>query len=216
MRALDTKEKQIIDFLLKVRNQHEYSKLQFAYILRQYVDYDFVEWDISEKQEYFEVFKKGCSKKQLSELFFQIVDFLSFIQELERKGYLFTTQLKHQHHEYPRSHFDRNKIEKLPIGYFVKSQDCSYILKEEGDITYRVYGEITSQLEKYLDCVIIPVQPLIDFAENGYRSLEDRRTNKALLAAYISTLVALLIGFKSELAGFLKNLYDFIVKLIAC
>ena len=50
MRALDTKEKQIIDFLLKVRNQHEYSKLQFAYILLQYVDYDFVEWDISEKQ----------------------------------------------------------------------------------------------------------------------------------------------------------------------
>ncbi len=215
MRALDNKEKQIIDFLLEARNQNDYSKLQFAYVLRQFVDYDFVEWNISEKQEYFEVFKKGCSEKQLSKLFFQIVDFLSFIQELERKGYLFTTQLKHQHNEYPRSHFDRNKIEKLAIGYFVKSQGCSYILKEE-DISYRVYGEITSQLEKYLDCVIIPVKPLIDFAENSYRSLEARRTNKALLAAYISTLVALLIGFKSEISEIFKKLYDFIVNLISC
>lgn len=210
MRALDKKEKQIIDFLLEARNQHEYNKLQFAYILRHFVNYDFVEWFVSDEQEYFEVFKKGYSEKQLSKLFFQIVDFLSFIQELEHKGYLFSMQLNQKHHEYPRSHFDRKTIEKLPMGYFIKTEGRSYILKAEGDITYRVYGEITSQLEKYLDCIIIPVQPLIDFADNGYRSIETRRTRKTLKAAYIGTLVALVIGFKDEIIDALKKLINLI------
>lgn len=214
MRDLSKQKKAIIYFLIEARKEMKYHKLQFAYVLRHFINYDLLEWNISDDSEYFQTFKSGYTEKETSQIFFQIIDFLSFIQELENKGYVFTTQLKHKRHEYPRSHFDKEQIEKTEIGYCKKEGGLLYPIKNEGDKTYRVYGEIASLLEKYLDCVIIPVKPLIDFADNKFKSIEERRNRKNLRAAYIGIAAALLIGFKENIKEVFCSIWQCFIELV--
>lgn len=197
MRDLLYTERKIITKLISARKENHYEYMQFAYILRNNVQYDYLKWDISDERSSIETFYKDGTEKDQQDVFYKIIDLIGFFEELKERGYVMIVQLNKSNQPYPRYHYDKNKYELDEIlGICIKSNKRLYPIFSEGDNIYKYYGLIVNKIEKYLDSIIYPLQPIIDYSKN-FKSIGQRRSDKQNSYALIGIIIAIIIGIFS-------------------
>lgn len=193
MRNLLSYERNIIQELIVARQSNHYENMQFAYILRTHVHYDYLKWTLDDNTAFIETFVKRGTEKEKEEIFYKIVDLIGFFEELEQKGYVMIVPLNSQSNEYPQYHFDRTKfcvdetfgvMRKLPVG--------KGVLQDKGDTAYQYYGKIVAKIETFIQSIVYPLQPLVDFSSD-WKTIEQKRFDKNIRWAKWSVIVASLI-----------------------
>ena len=204
MRQLLDKEKNIIKALVSARATNHYEYMQFAYILRSNVQYDYLKWEVTEEQSCIETVLKDGTDDEKSEVFYKIIDLIGFFEELERRCFVKFVFRKKQNDSYPRYHYNKEKYVLVKQVDFVwykprtKGTKLIPIAQNEGDMLYIYYGDIVSVIERFLDCTIYPLESLIDYSKD-FKTVEQRRHNKNIKLNKISIGVAIIIGIISPI-----------------
>lgn len=198
MRNILDIEKKIVDHLVDARKNNKYEKMQFAYILRKFVAYDYICLDNKDMKSSITTFLQGC-KKESQEVFYKIVDIIGLFEELKAKGYIIITKNNQSTYEYPRYHYDKNKItEHKQLGLVrIEGNGVLNNLELKGNEKNRYYGEIVNTIEDYLDSIIYPLQSLTDYKENSYKTIEQRRHNCAITVGVCAIIFSFIIGIGS-------------------
>ncbi len=205
MRRLLKYEKEIISLLVKARNENKYDRMQVAYILRHFVTYDYICFDKKTSKLCLKTFLHG--NKGGKDLFYRIVDIIGFFEELKKRGFVLVEKISYKNIEYPRYHYDDNKfIYTKKLGLNRKNDSLKLPVEEEGDEVNIYYGKIIDVIEKYMDSIVYPLQPLIDYKRHSYRTIEQRRFCCTTIIGILAIIVAILISLKSDISNlFEKN-----------
>lgn len=198
MRNISKFERKIVKHLVEARQNNKYDQMQFAYILRKFVAYDYICWEKKEMKSYITTFLHGC-KKESKDVFYKIVDIIGLFEELKAKGYILMARTNLTEHKYPRYHFDKNKIKKDDSLGLLRIEDNGLFIPVEqpGDEKNTYYGDIVETIELYLDSIIYPLQPLADYKKWFYRTVEQRRHICTTVISALAIIVAILIGVAS-------------------
>lgn len=198
MRNLSKFEKDIVNHLVEARKNNKYEQMQFAYILRKFVPYDYICWEKKEKKSYITTFLHGC-KKESKDVFYKIVDIIGLFEELKAKGYILMASINLTEYKYPRYHFDKNKIKKDDILGLLRIEGNGLFtpVEQPGDEKNTYYGDIVETIEIYLDSIIYPLQPLADYKKWFYKTVAQRRHICTTFISALAIIVAIWIGIAS-------------------
>lgn len=198
MRNLSKLEKNIVKHLVEARKNNKYEQMQFAYILRKFVIYDYICLDKKELKSYITTFLHG-NKKDSKDVFYKIVDVIGLLEELKRKGYILMAGTNLTERKYPRYHFDKNKIkEDASLGLLRIEADGFYTPAElPGDEKNTYYGEIADIIEIYMDSIVYPLQSIVDYKKHCYKTVEQRRFCCTSIISMLAIAVAIGIGYIS-------------------
>lgn len=200
MRQLLDKEKSIIKALVSARATNHYKYMQFAYILSNNVQYDYLKWEISEERSCIETFLKHGTDDEKSEVFYKIIDLIGFFEELEKRGFVKFVFPQKRLNTYPCYHYDKNKyiLDEISGSICVQSEIVRTPIKSKEDKLYRYYGEVVPIIEKYLNSIVLPLQSLVDYSKD-FQTVEQRRHNKNIKLSKNSIVVAIIIGIISPI-----------------
>ena len=198
MRNISKFERNIVKHLVEARQNNKYDQMQFAYILRKFVAYDYICWEKKEMKSYITTFLHGC-KKDSQEIFFKIVDIIGLFEDLKAKGYILMAKTNLAEYKYPRYHFDKNKIkEDVSLGLLRMEGNGVFIpVEQPGDEKNTYYGEIIDTIENYLDSIIYPLQSLVDYKKRCYKTVEQRRHICTIVISVLAIITAIWIGVAS-------------------
>ena len=87
MRRLSKNERKIIKHLVNARKNNRYDQMQFAYILRNFVTYDYICWEKKEMKSYITTFLHSSSQEG-KDVFYKIIDIIGLFEELKKKGFI--------------------------------------------------------------------------------------------------------------------------------
>lgn len=200
MRNISKLEKNIVKHLVEARKNNRYEQMQFAYILRKFVIYDYICWNKKELKSYITTFLHG-NKKDSKDVFYKIVDVIGLFEDLKRKGYILMAGTNLTEHKYPRYHFDKNKIKEDASSGLLRIEADGFFTPVElpGDEKNTYYGEIVDIIEKYMDSIVYPLKSLVDYKKHCYRTVEQRRFFLTSFISVTAIIVAIIIGFGSPI-----------------
>lgn len=198
MRDLSKFEKKNVKYLVEARKNNRYDQMQFAYILRHFVTYDYISWERKEYGSYIKTFLQG-NKADSKDVFYKIIDVIGLFMELQEKGYILLAGTNLSPLKYPRFHFDKAKFENFDnSGLLIrKGNDISIPAENKGDEINIYYGEIVDIIEKYMDSIVYPLQSLVDYQKHCFKTVEQRRFFWTSIISFIAIGVAIFIGYKS-------------------
>ncbi|MBR3919574.1 MAG: hypothetical protein IKJ59_12705 [Clostridia bacterium] len=198
MRRLSKNERKIIKHLVNARKNNRYDQMQFAYILRNFVTYDYICWEKKEMKSYITTFLHSSSQEG-KDVFYKIIDIIGLFEELKKKGFILIADTNLAEYEYPRYHYDKNKIKNDPnIGLLRIQGNGVYVpVGVEGDERFTYYGEIVDTIEKYMDSIIYPLQSLVDYKKWFYKTVEQRRHICATIISILAIILATWVGVES-------------------
>ena len=181
-----TKEKAIINKLISIKRNSKLEELQVARLLREQLSCFAIKWTLEPKElslYYYESKKLGnVDWDGLRKNYFQTVDFLYFIEELENYNLIKLQTLSFDlKNDDERLLYDRNLYEFKHDAFWQKSNDTKYLVPVEAK--HNVYVDFVNYLEKYANKVIYPLPLLEDLAENEFKSIEQRNFEKQLKKA---------------------------------
>lgn len=220
MRLFSDVENQWIQFFVDKKNKgiKHIADLQIASILRTKIPFLCLSWD-NEAKVITIISPKGIPEEQCDKFYYDIVDFIEFIKELERRGFVSIQNLTSKKEAsknillYDRSKYSEAKelLKDFPeikiLGtepiLFEKSDNNSQFLKlTENPI--KVHLDFIDDLNKYGQGLIYPLPLAEDYVKNGYKTLEDKRYNKQINISWWSFFVALIAAICSLCFGFIQ------------
>jgi hypothetical protein len=145
--------------------------------------------------------------------YFDVSDFVYFIKELHINNYieLQTVQNTDKGNElvddslmlYDRDIYEyKNDVDEFwTKGNETQFMGEKYTMKAHVNIKHKsiVYLDIVQTLNKYANAIIYPLPRLIDYVENGYKTIEQRRFEWQKKLTWISIFVAIAIGVLSPI-----------------
>ena len=201
MRLFSDKEKEIINKLISIKRNSNLEELQVARLLREQLSCFVIQWTLKPKKELSLYSYEGKTINDidwdgLRKNYFQTVDFLYLIEELENYNLIKLQTLSFElEHDEERLLYDRSLYEFKQEAFWRKSDDTKYLVPVEAK--HNVYVDFVNYLEKYANKVVYPLPLLEDLAENDFKSIEQRNFEKQLEDAEIHHNDQLKIANKS-------------------
>ena len=221
MRLFSDVENELIQFFVDKKDKgiKNIADLQIARILRTKIPFLCLNWDNEEKVITI-ISPKGTPKEQCDKFYYEIVDCIEFIKELERRGFISIQNLTSKK-EAPKNIllYDRSKYSKaeelLKDFPGIKISGTGPILLEKSDNNIqfltltenpiKVHLDFIDDLNKYGQGIIYPLPLAEDYVKNGYKTLEDKRYNKQINISWWSFFVALIAAICSLFFGFIQS-----------
>lgn len=215
MRSFSDKEKEIINKLISIKRSSKLEELQVARLLREQLSCFAIQWTFKPKKGLSLYSYEGKNMDDvdwdgLRKNYFQTVDFLYLIEELENYNLIklqtFSFDLEHDDE---RLLYDRNLYEFKQNAFWHKSDGIKYLIPVEAK--HNVYVDFVNYLEKYANKVVYPLPLLEDLAENEFKSIEQRNFEKQLKEADKHHIEQLKIANKSFYVAMLAVVISAIV-----
>ena len=184
MRSFSDKEKEIINKLINIKRSSNLEELQVAKLLREQLSCFAIQWSYKPKKT---ISLYSYEGKPMNEVdwgnlrmnYFQTVDFLYLIEELEEYHLIKLQTLSFElGNDEERLLYDRSKYEFKNIAFWRKSDNIKYLVPVEAK--HNVHVDFVDYLEKYTNKVIYPLPLLEDLADNAFKSIEQRNLEKQL------------------------------------
>lgn len=201
MRLFSDKEKEIISKLISIKKSSKLEELQVARLLREQLSCFAIQWTFEPKKELSLYSYEGKTIDEvdwdgLRKNYFQTVDFLYLIEELENYNLIKLQTLSFEiEHDDERFLYDRNLYEFKQNAFWRKSDGIKYLIPV--DAKHNVYVDFVNYIEKYANKVVYPLPLLEDLAGNNFKSIEQRNFDKQLRDAEIHHKEQLKIANKS-------------------
>lgn len=202
MKQLTKKEQQLVRKLVDLKQTARLEELQAARLLRKELECFALKWTL--KPQYTLSFYSSNYKDwdKLKKSYFQVADFLYFIEELEQENLIKIQTLSFDLKEdEERVLYDRHKYEYHTEDDTFCEKDGNGLFRADIKGKQIVYIDIVKYLEKYANKIIYPLPLLEDFVENKYKSIEQRnfekqisKTNCALWVSIIALVVSTIIS----------------------
>ncbi|WP_305156617.1 hypothetical protein [uncultured Muribaculum sp.] len=200
MRLFTQKENRIIKQLVEYKQTGNLRQLQVAPLLRKNLSFLALRWEVQPIPQVFVYTLGDGTKKTIEEAtrnnYFEILDFVFFLQELEERKFIKFLSLPNSNVEKERILYDRDKYRYEPDKkQFIdkKLTDSSSILSLFGDFQYQLFhcgkdseyaSTIDSQiipnsfaydLDNLVYNLIYPLPIAEEYVREGFYTLEDRR-----------------------------------------
>lgn len=219
MRLFSAKENELIKKFVEYKKAGDLKELQVARLLRKNLSFLALRWELNPipKVEIYALTKEN-NQKEILDLYFSIIDFVYFIQELASFGFIKLLILPSEHREKQRELYDREKYDFNAE----KNQFQEKGLKKEngilslmGDFENTLFGKkdkieyitplskqvtpssFAYDLDKTAYCIIYPMPVMEDYVANDFRTIEDKRyeeNKKLALRSIIIAGIALLVS----------------------
>ena len=172
----------MIEKIVQLKRAARLEELQVARLLRKELECFALRWVLEPKKTLlFYSTQNNTDWNALRKNYFQVADFLYFIEELEQDRFVKIQTLSFEvKTDEERVLYDRGKYR------YKSSNDTFWGIK--GDMQYlvpvnaehKVYIDFVSYLERYANKVIYPLPLLEDFVVNNYKSIEQRNFEKQI------------------------------------
>ena len=212
MRKLLNSEKEFINKILRLKTDGNIGELQSAKLLREQLNCIALKWTICPEK----TLSIYYSEENGNSAFYDIVDYLYFVKELEDNQYISLLSYSNLEQNKERTLFDREKIgycnaDELDkdslLKLFNSYNEDHFYYQKSGDTVFpiprkeKLNIDIIDLLEKYAMAIIYPLPLLKEFKDNKYRSLEqkqfDSMRNRAIIAnvtAIMAVIISILIN----------------------
>lgn len=186
MRQLTDNEQRIVEKIVQLKQSTRLEELQVARLLRKELGCFALRWTLEPKKTL--VFY-SCQDESTTDIdwdslrkhYFQVADFLYFIEELEQEHFIKTQTLSFEvKTDEERALYDRCKFKYNASmdAFWGKKGTISYLVSINAE--QKVYIDFVSYLEKYANKIIYPLPLLEDFVANDYKSIEQRHFEKQI------------------------------------
>lgn len=203
MRELTTNEKQVICTLLCYKESGKIEELQVMRLLRRNLNCMAIGWELNPKPVVSIYYKDGYDKTNLNRDYFELCDFLYFIDELVENKYVAIQYGSSLNENEVRLLYNKDLyMYSKELGTFCYKNECGKTVFEASPkVITNNYLNFAQKLEMYANTIIYPLPLLKDFHDNKFLSVEQRRYEKqyrqtwwAVVIAALSPLLGALLG----------------------
>lgn len=185
MRQLTDNEQRIVEKIVQLKQTARLEELQVARLLRKELECFALRWILKPKKTMFLYSCKDESitdinKESLRKSYFQVADFLYFIEELEQEHFIKTQTLAFEiKTDKERVLYDRSRYKYNASNDSFGEEDGSKSYLVSIDVEHLIYIDFVDYLEKYANKIIYPLPLLEDFVAD-YKSIEQRHFEKQI------------------------------------
>ena len=199
MRELTTNEKLIIRTLLCYKESGTIEELQVMRLLRRNLNCMAIGWELNPKPVVSIYYKDGYDKTNLDRDYFELCDFLYFIDELVENKYVAIQYSSSINENEVRLLYNKDLyMYSKELGTFCyKNEYGKKVFVARPKVITNNYLNFAQKLEMYANVIIYPLPLLKDFHDNKFLSVEQRRYEKQ----YRQTWLAIVIAALSSLLG---------------
>ena len=199
MRELTTNEKLIIRTLLCYKESGTIEELQVMRLLRRNLNCMAIGWELNPKPVVSIYYKDGYDKTKLDRDYFELCDFLYFIDELVENKYVAIQYSSSINENEVRLLYNKDLyMYSKELGTFCyKNEYGKKVFVARPKVITNNYLNFAQKLEMYANVIIYPLPLLKDFHDNKFLSVEQRRYEKQ----YRQTWLAIVIAALSSLLG---------------
>lgn len=201
MREFTKIEKSFLKKLVHLKDNNLIEELKFTNLLSNIIPHYCIKWnyDITNSPALITIYS-DYKEKDIEKLYFEFVDFLNLLEELEKNTFIKTfhspNMSKIVHYFYDESFFNRiNNAYICNSGIGVISKDTQLKIEEDNRfVSCSNRLDILSLIQKYYTFYIYPTPSLKDFVKNRYKTSEQNKFDKQTCISIISIIVAFIIG----------------------
>ena len=186
MRRLTKNEQKIVEKIVHLKQAAKLEELQVVRLLRKELECFALRWTLEPKKT---LFFYSCQEKSMEDInwdslrkhYFQVADFLYFIEELEEEHLIKMQTLSFEvKNDEERTLYDRSRFKYNPSmdTFWGENGDIFYLIPIKAE--HKVYIDFVNYLEKNENKVIYPLPSLEDFVTNDYKSIEQRNFEKQI------------------------------------
>lgn len=230
MRLFSLKENELLRKLVEYKNDTNLQDLQVARLLRKELSFLAIKWEIEPKMNVDLYCVTTNDKKYPLKQLFSVIDFIYFVYELEKIGYIRLLNISSERKEKLRILYDKEKYtfngEKNQFINTNIDTENDNILSLVGDKDYQLFGKIDNyeyvnqltkqqfpnsfakDLDDIVYSIIYPMPILEDYVNNNFKTLEERHHDEEMKVALDSA------GESRKAAKI--ALGSFILSLIVC
>ena len=203
MRELTTNEKQIIRTLLCYKESGKIEELQVMRLLRRNLNCMAIGWELNPKPVVSIYYKDGYDKTKLDRDYFELCDFLYFIDELVENKYVAIQYSSSINENEVRLLYNKDLyIYSKELGTFCYKNECGKnVFVASPKVITNNYLNFAQKLEMYANAIIYPLPLLKDFQDNKYLSVEQRRYKKQFCQTWWSVVIAAICTLLGALLG---------------
>lgn len=227
MRLFTEKENELLKKMVEYKQAGNLKELQVAPLLRKNLSFLALTWSVS-PVPFIKVYTTGNGKQNFLKEYLEIVDFVCFVQELAKQGFVKLLIISNENKERVRQLYDKEKYEFIENKnqFLEKGIDKKHgILSLFGDFEYNLLGktdtgeyiepvaaqqvpnDFANDLENVVYKIIYPLPIMEDYVSNGFRTIADRRyeenRDSALKANKYSRRAVLLSALSCLIALFI-------------
>ena len=209
MRELTTNEKQIIRTLLCYKESGKIEELQVMRLLRRNLNCMAIGWELKPKPVVSIYYKDGYDKTNLDRDYFELCDFLYFIDELVENKYVAIQYSSSINENEVRLLYNKDLyMYSKELGTFCYKNECEKkVFVASPKVITNNYLNFAQKLEKYANAIIYPLPLLKDFHDNKFLSVEQRRYEKQYRQTWWSVVIAAFFSLLGALLGALLEKY---------
>lgn len=186
MRQITENEKQLLEKLVQLKQSARLEELQVATLLRKELNCFALRWNIEpNKTLVFYSTRNNVSKDidwdALRKSYFQVADFLYFVEELEKENFIKIQTLSFElKNDNERMLYDRGKYkyDDKNDRFWFENDDIIALCSVNAQ--RKVFIDFVEYLERYANKVVYPLPLLEDFVKNKYKTIEQRNFEKQL------------------------------------
>ena len=186
MRQITENEKQLLEKLVQLKQSARLEELQVATLLRKELNCFALRWNIEpNKTLVFYSTRNNGSKEidwdALRKSYFQVADFLYFVEELEKENFIKIQTLSFElKNDNERMLYDRGKYkyDDKNDRFWFENDDIIALCSVNAQ--RKVFIDFVEYLERYANKVVYPLPLLEDFVKNKYKTIEQRNFEKQL------------------------------------
>jgi hypothetical protein len=228
MRQFTKEENKFIEDIVLLKRNRDFTGLQVSKLLRSYVDFLAVSWEVgdSPKVQVFSTADDSKSKMIIDNEYFKIVDFVYFVKELVSLGFISLQSV-------PSTLSDEWRIIYNRERYRYDNEKKQFIdkdLGEETSLMYNIFGDFensvfdksensegigsfsrtkhnntfANDLEEIAYSIIYPRTLAEDYVQNSFKTLEQKQFDKQIKKANWSFWAALAAAGISLLFGIIQ------------
>ena len=195
MRELSEREKEIVSTIVAIKQNSDLDELQGAKILKKFVPIMFLRWKKDNENPWFFLYQKTKDEHKLLEL----MDILFFLEELERNNMIRIIKLNDDKVDKPFYElYDKEK-------YIVDENDNTKyprLLEIDSKTKHKCYLNVSvdknhiksfvETFEKFIGGSIIYPLPLLEDYVTDFKTIEKRRSDSQLEAAYWAVAISII------------------------
>ena len=166
-------------------------------------------WELKPKPVVSIYYKDGYDKTKLDRDYFELCDFLYFIDELVENKYVAIQYSSSLNKNEVRLLYNKDLyIYSNELGTFCYKNECEKkVFVASPKVITNNYLNFAQKLEKYANAIIYPLPLLKDFHDNIFLSVEQRRYEKQYRQTWWSVVIAAFFSLLGALLGALLEKY---------
>lgn len=196
MRLFTDRENVIMQELVQYKEKGDLQNLQVARLLRTKLEFLALKWSVTPYPDVNVYSVSDGDDNKALRLYFDIADFIFFIQELNNKGFIKLLSIPSKKNEKTRILFDREKyiyvddkdqfhekgldeengilslLKDFKLNLFGKHNDVEYV---NPLIMQSVPNSFAYDLENIVYQIIYPMPIMVEYVANGFKTIEDKR-----------------------------------------